>query len=132
MMLSMGAGIENSSFGKMEQKCTTEKVECLITWRRAWLLALGWLVCTCVPAAIPPIVVELYDIDLSQSLTLALFVALYILLFITVMIATRLVHHSWRVSIAFLAEVCLAAALLGLLAVLLIFAAMSGMAGPYY
>ncbi len=90
----------------MGQKYNIEKQRHPITWKEASIRAFGWLV------------PEFFLIPIIGSLegwrffmTGGVLVVL-ILLFIFVTITTRLIHHSWKVSIAFLIEFATASSIL--------------------
>ena len=114
------------------EKNTQDKKSLPITWKKARLYAFGWLICTGILAVIPPLAVELFDIDMSKPVSVILLVLSFILIFALVIITTKLIHRSWRVSIAFLVELVITSVLLSLTALLIFVALMQGISGPYY
>lgn len=103
-----------------------------ITWKKARLYAFGWLICTAVLSAIPPLVVEFLNIDMSKPISVILLILSFILIFALVIIISRLLHHSWKVPVAFLVELAIASVIISLIAFLIFIALMQGVGGPYY
>ena len=86
----------------MGQKCNPEKENHPITWKEAGIRAFGWL----------GFYAEILVIPIMGSLAgwrffMSTGILVVLILFFTfVTITTRLKYHSWRVSIAFLIELC--------------------------
>ena len=113
----------------MEQKGDTNRH--LIPWKKAYLYALGWLVATCVLAVIPPLAVELLDIDMSELRPIVLFITYYIMLLGIAIIILRIVHQTWKVSIAYITELTIASLILGSIGLIIVVALMQGI-GPVF
>ena len=99
----------------------------LIPWKKAYLYALGWLVGTCMLAVIPPMAIEFLDIDMSEPLPVILLITSYIMLFAAVIFILRMTHHSWRVSIAYIAELIIASIILGFIGLIAFVSLMQGL-----
>ena len=84
----------------MKQECNSENENHSITWGKAYLYALGWLICW----GISVIPIVWHSITKPGGIRLIIFVGLFLFLGL-VMYILRYVHHSWRVSIALFIEV---------------------------
>lgn len=81
-----------------------------ITWIKAYLYASAWLIGWCV-IAIPSVWACIFGLGGNELALLALVAGLILLAVLAAMITKR-VHKSWRVAIAFVVEIAIAAVLL--------------------
>ena len=92
-----------------------------ITWGKAYLYGLGWLIGWCVPTG--PMVLQILSRSEDDPL-LYILIACSLLLLGCAVIAARFIHRSWRVALALLIQVGLFVGLgIGLVAIVLIGAA---------
>ena len=103
----------------MEQGSNSKNQNHLITWGKAYLYALGWLVCWSI--IVIPITWHTFFISDGPNL-IVLIVGLFIFLTLVMNVLKR-VHHSWRVPIAFCVEAVIVSGLTFLVILMLLLGA---------